>query len=116
MSVCDQRETAASRERGDEDAQRSCSEDDAGLDRAVVTLGLQEGRNAVRLAQAADADKYAADSLAKAQASLDRAEDYYVRKQWKPVETAAEFIHQIRREKINGQPAADVVLVELWRE
>jgi outer membrane protein OmpA-like peptidoglycan-associated protein len=54
-----------------------------------VPLGLLEGRNAVRLAQASDADKYAPDSMAKAQASLDRAEDYYVRKQWKPVETAA---------------------------
>lgn len=54
-----------------------------------VPLGLLEARNAVRLAHAAEADKYAADSLAKAQASLDRAEDYYNRKQWKPVETAA---------------------------
>src|SRR5579859_4953421 len=55
----------------------------------TVPLGLLEGRNAVRLAQAAEADRYAADSLAKAQAALDRAEDYYARKQWKPVETAA---------------------------
>lgn len=54
-----------------------------------VPLGLMEGRNAVRLAQAAEADRYAADSMAKAQAALDRAEDYYARKQWKPVETAA---------------------------
>jgi outer membrane protein OmpA-like peptidoglycan-associated protein len=54
-----------------------------------VPLGLLEARNAVRLAQAAEADQYAADSLAKAQASLDRAGDYYRRKQWKPVETAA---------------------------
>ena len=54
-----------------------------------VPLGLLEARNALRLAEAAQADQYAADSLAKAQASLDRAEDYYRRKQWKPVETAA---------------------------
>ena len=54
-----------------------------------VPLGLLEARNALRLAQAAEADKYAADSMAKAQAALDRAEDYYNRKQWKPVETAA---------------------------
>ncbi|HVH89164.1 MAG TPA: hypothetical protein VM912_20775, partial [Terriglobales bacterium] len=54
-----------------------------------VPLGLLEARNALRLAQAAEADRYAADSLAKAQASLDRAEDYARRKQWKPVETAA---------------------------
>ena len=58
-------------------------------ERHKVPLGLLEARNAVRMAHAADADKYAADSLAKAQASLDRAEDYYNRKQWKPVETAA---------------------------
>src|SRR3954471_13045979 len=58
-------------------------------DRHKVPLGLLEARNALRLAQAAEADQYAADSLAKAQTSLDRAEDYYRRKQWKPVETAA---------------------------
>jgi outer membrane protein OmpA-like peptidoglycan-associated protein len=54
-----------------------------------VPLGLLEARMAVRLAQEAEADVYAADSLAKAQASLDRAEDYYRRKQGKPIETAA---------------------------
>jgi len=54
-----------------------------------VPLDLLEARNALRLAEAAQADQYAADSIAKAQASLDRAEDYYQRKQWKPVETAA---------------------------
>jgi outer membrane protein OmpA-like peptidoglycan-associated protein len=58
-------------------------------ERHKVPLGLLEARNALRLAHGADADKYAADSLAKAQAALDRAEDYYNRKQWKPVETAA---------------------------
>src|SRR6185312_8464667 len=58
-------------------------------DHHKVPLGLLEARNAVRLAEGAEADQYAADSLAKAQASLERAEDYYHRKQWKPVETAA---------------------------
>ena len=58
-------------------------------ERHKVPLGLLEARNAMRLAHAADADKYASDSLSKAQAALDRAEDYYNRKQWKPVETAA---------------------------
>jgi len=58
-------------------------------ERHKVPLGLLEARNALRLAQGAEANKYAADSMAKAQASLDRAEDYYRRKQWKPVETAA---------------------------
>ncbi|HWC20483.1 MAG TPA: OmpA family protein [Terriglobales bacterium] len=55
----------------------------------TVPLGLLEARNALRLAESAQADRYSADSLAKAQASLDRAEDYARRKQWKPVETAA---------------------------
>jgi len=63
--------------------------EDVEHDHHKVPLGLLEARNAVRLAQAAEADQYAADSLAKAQASLDRAEDYYRRKQGKPVETAA---------------------------
>jgi len=63
--------------------------EDVEHDHHKVPLGLLEARNALRLAQAAEADQYAADSLAKAQASLDRAEDYYRRKQWKPVETAA---------------------------
>src|SRR5579884_4144379 len=63
--------------------------EDENHDHHKVPLGLLEARNAVRLAEAAEADQYAADSLAKAQASLDRAEDYYRRKQWKPVETAA---------------------------
>ena len=63
--------------------------EDENHDHHKVPLGLLEARNALRLAEAAGADQYAADSLAKAQASLDRAEDYYRRKQWKPVETAA---------------------------
>ena len=63
--------------------------EDVEHDHHKVPLGLLEARNAIRLAQAAEADQYAADSMAKAQASLDRAEDYYRRKQWKPVETAA---------------------------
>src|SRR2546423_180057 len=71
----------------DAKALRPLGEEDR--DRHKVPLGLLEARNAVRLAQAAEADQYAADSLAKAQASRDGAEDYYPRKQWKPVETAA---------------------------
>lgn len=63
--------------------------EDVEHDHHKVPLGLLEARNAIRLAQAAEADQYAGDSMAKAQASLDRAEDYYRRKQWKPVETAA---------------------------
>src|SRR6185437_2572806 len=63
--------------------------EDENQDHHKVPLGLLEARNALRLAEAAGADQYAADSIAKAQASLERAEDYYRRKQWKPVETAA---------------------------
>src|SRR6185312_15555808 len=53
--------------------------EDENKDHHKVPLGLLEARNAVRLAEGAEADQYAADSLAKAQASLDRAEDYYRR-------------------------------------
>lgn len=63
--------------------------EDVEHDHHKVPLGLLEARNAVRLAEAAEADQYAADSMAKAQASLDRAEDYYRRKQSKSAETAA---------------------------
>ena len=63
--------------------------EDVKHDHHKVPLGLLEARNAIRLAQAAEADRFAADSMAKSQAALDRAEDYYHRKQWKPVETAA---------------------------
>ena len=55
-----------------------------------VPLDLLEARNAVAIAKAAGAQQYAADSLAKAQEMLDRAEDYYTRKQGKtPIGTAA---------------------------
>lgn len=52
-------------------------------------LALYEARNAVRIAKADLADRYAPDSWAKAQASLARAEDYQARKQNKAVPTAA---------------------------
>jgi len=53
-------------------------------------LDLLEARNAVVIAKAAGADQYAAESLAKAQDMLTRAEDYYVRKQGRtPIGTAA---------------------------
>jgi outer membrane protein OmpA-like peptidoglycan-associated protein len=53
-------------------------------------LDLLEARNAVVIAKAAGAGQYAADSLAKAQDMLTRAEDYYVRKQGRtPIGTAA---------------------------
>jgi len=55
-----------------------------------VPLDLLEARNAVAIAKAAGAQQYAADSLAKAQEMLNRAEDYYQRKQGRtPIGTAA---------------------------
>src|SRR6266851_9649375 len=53
-------------------------------------LDLLEARNAVAIAKAAGAQQYAADSLARAEEMLDRAEDYYQRKQGRtPIGTAA---------------------------
>jgi outer membrane protein OmpA-like peptidoglycan-associated protein len=55
-----------------------------------VPLDLLEARNAVAIAKAAGAANYAADTLAKAQEMLDRAEDYLRRKQGRtPIGTAA---------------------------
>jgi outer membrane protein OmpA-like peptidoglycan-associated protein len=55
-----------------------------------VPLDLLEARNAIAIAKAAGAKEYAADSLAKAQEMLDRAEDYLRRKQGRtPIGTAA---------------------------
>jgi len=54
-----------------------------------VPLDLLEARNAMRIAKLRQADKYAADSWAKAMDALNRAEDYESRKQRKSVPTAA---------------------------
>jgi outer membrane protein OmpA-like peptidoglycan-associated protein len=55
-----------------------------------VPLDLLEARNAVAIAKAAGAQQYAADSLTKAEDMLQRAENYYDRKQGKtPIGTAA---------------------------
>jgi outer membrane protein OmpA-like peptidoglycan-associated protein len=55
-----------------------------------VPLDLLEARNAVAIAKAAGAKRYAADSLAKAEDMLQRAEDYLQRKQGRtPIGTAA---------------------------
>ena len=57
---------------------------------AKVPLDLLEARNAVAIAKAAGAQKYAPDSLAKSVDMLQRAEDYYQRKQGRtPIGTAA---------------------------
>ena len=53
-------------------------------------LDLLEARNAVAIAKAAGAEKYASESLAKSLDMLARAEDYLVRKQGRtPIGTAA---------------------------
>lgn len=54
-----------------------------------MPLDLYQARNAVRIAQAEGADKYAPESFAKAQQALDQAEDYQKRKQKNSVSTAA---------------------------
>lgn len=56
----------------------------------VVPLQLLEARDAVAIARASGADQYASDTLAKAEDMLNRAEDYYRRKQGTtPIGTAA---------------------------
>ena len=58
-------------------------------DDPTVPLDLLQARNAKRIAQLRGADKYAADSWAKASDALTRAEDYETRKQKKSVPSAA---------------------------
>ncbi len=58
-------------------------------DDPTVMLDLLQARNAKRIAQLRGADKYAADSWAKASDALTRAEDYETRKQKKSVPSAA---------------------------
>lgn len=52
-------------------------------------LIVYEARNALRIAKAADAEKYAPDAWAKAQASSSHMEDYLSRKQKNPILTVA---------------------------
>ena len=54
-----------------------------------VPLDLYQARNAVRIAKWQQADKYAPESFAKAQAALAQAEDYQNRKQKNSVPTVA---------------------------
>lgn len=58
-------------------------------------LNLMQARNAVQIARWTGADKYAADTFQKAEAMLKQAEDYHVRKQWKPVSTVAREAAQV---------------------
>jgi outer membrane protein OmpA-like peptidoglycan-associated protein len=69
-----------------------------GIDRKTP-LELFEARNAVRIAQIAQADKYAATSLAKAQQQLQNAEDVYRRgSEKKSVEAAAREVVETAEE------------------
>jgi outer membrane protein OmpA-like peptidoglycan-associated protein len=62
-------------------------------------LDLLEARNAVRIAKDAGAEKYAPSELQKAQDSLNRAEDYYRRKQGSgPIGTVAREAAQTAEE------------------
>jgi len=62
-------------------------------------LNLLEARNAVRIAKDAGADQYAASELQKAQDLLNRAEDYYQRKQGSgPIGTVAREAAQTAEE------------------
>ena len=60
-----------------------------------VPLDVYEARNAMRIAKGEGADRYAADTWAKAQAALARAEDYLTRKQKQAIPTAAREAVQI---------------------
>lgn len=70
-----------------------------------VPLDLLQARNAKRIAQSHGADKYAADSWAKASDALARAEDYQMRKQKKSVPSAA-------RDAIQGYEDAITISVK----
>ena len=61
-----------------------------GADLHKVPLQLLEARDAIAIARATGAQQYAGDTLAKAESMLERAEDYYRRKQGTtPIGTAA---------------------------
>lgn len=72
-----------------------------------VPLDVYEARNAVRIAKGEGADRYAADTWAKAEAAMARAEDYLNRKQRQAIPTAA-------REAV--QMAEDARLITLRRQ
>jgi outer membrane protein OmpA-like peptidoglycan-associated protein len=67
-------------------------------------LDLLEARNAVRIAREAQAEQYAPEMLSKAENLLDRAEDYYRRKQGsKPIATVArEAVQTAEEARVNS--------------
>ena len=72
-----------------------------------IPIEIYEARNAVQIAQSSGADKYAADSFQKAQATLQQSEDYLRRKQRKPA-------IMIARE--TAQTAEDARVIALKRQ
>jgi outer membrane protein OmpA-like peptidoglycan-associated protein len=72
-----------------------------------IPIEIYEARNAVQIAQSSGADKYAADSFQKAQATLQQAESYLKRKQRKPA-------IMIARE--TAQTAEDARVIALKRQ
>ena len=60
-----------------------------------VPLDVYEARNAMRIARSEGADRYAADSWAKAESAMARTEDYLTRKQKNAIPTAARETVQI---------------------
>lgn len=81
-------------------------------------LQLLEARNAVRVAEDADAAKYAPDVLKRAETLLNQAEDYYRRKQGeKPIATVAREATQTAEEaRVNSVHAADQARAEEQRK
>jgi outer membrane protein OmpA-like peptidoglycan-associated protein len=67
-------------------------------------LDLLQARNAVRIARGAQAEQYAPEILGKAENLLDRAEDYYRRKQGsKPIATVArEAVQTAEEARVNA--------------
>jgi outer membrane protein OmpA-like peptidoglycan-associated protein len=76
-------------------------------DPSKTPIYLWEARNAVQIARWSGADKYAADTFAKASSMLKQAEDYKARKQEKPSS-------MIAREAV--QTAEDARLIALERQ
>ena len=72
----------------------------------ATPIYLWEARNAVQIARWAGADKHAGDTFRKAESQLRQAEDYYARKQDKPMSMTA-------REAV--QTAEDARLIALQR-
>jgi outer membrane protein OmpA-like peptidoglycan-associated protein len=80
-----------------------------------VPLAVYEARNALRIAQAAGADKFAPDAWAKASQTAVQMEDYLARKQKEPIITAARNVAQQAEDARSiavTQEAADKIAAE----